>query len=62
MSLDSLVTWAMTGSNLFYSIVIVLGLWIAYEYAVDFILRMPRIFVIMGITYMILKTFFGLPL
>jgi hypothetical protein len=60
--IDNVVTWAMTGSNLFFTVVLFLVLWIFYEYAIDFVLRLPRVFVIIGAMYFILKTFFGLPL
>lgn len=62
MDLNAVMMWFQTGSNLFYALVIVLGLWIFYEYFIDFILRLPRIMIILGITYIILKTFLGFPL
>ena len=60
--IDEVVLWATTGSNAIFSVVLFLALWIGYEYAIDFVLRLPRVFVIIGVMYFVLKTFFGLPL
>ena len=33
----------------------VLGMWIAYEYLIDFVARMPRLFVIGSVAYFVFK-------
>lgn len=60
--IDNVLTWVQTGNNAVFSVVLFLVLWIFYEYVIDFVLRLPRVFVIIGVMYFVLKTFFGLPL
>jgi len=54
--------WIATGNNLAILVTLFLGLWILYEYLIDFVLRLPRVFLIGTIVYFIAKTFMGSPI